>query len=307
MQKLLIIIGPTASGKSALGVKLAKRFNGEIISADSRQVYRGLNIGTGKVTKKEMAGIPHHLLDVASPKKSFNADDFVKHAHKVIVDIASRGRLPIVVGGTGFYIDALVGRVSLAEVAPNPVLRARLAKKTTEQLYALLQKRDLARASAMNTPSERNNRVRLIRALEIASFKNSRKGQSFVSLQRTVLCTYDCLWIGIAPPLEVLDEKIALRLRHRIKIGMIAEARRLHVGGLSYRRMVELGLEYRSLARLLKGTITRQDLVTELEIAIRQYARRQITYWKRNTKITWFSNGTQKEIALMVRPWIMRR
>ncbi len=303
MKKILVIVGPTASGKSSLGIQLAKKYNGEIISADSRQVYRGLNIGTGKVTKKEMAGIPHHLLDVISPKKVFNADEYVTHAQKAIEDICSRGKLAIVVGGTGFYIDALMGRIALAEVAPNPALRTRLAKKNPEHLYALLEKKDPERAKAMSTASERNNKVRLIRALEVACAGKTHQRTLPSQGNSEVRLHYDALWIGIAPLLTNLDKKISLRLKARLRVGMIAEAKRLHAEGLSYKRMKELGLEYRSLAGYLQGEITRHDLVEELEIAIRQYARRQITYWKRNPDIEWFAPGASQKINLLIRNW----
>jgi len=167
-QKVLIIVGPTASGKSALAIEIAKKLSGEVISADSRQVYRGLDIGTGKVTKREMRGIPHHLLDVASPKRVLSAGDFVARASRAIADITARGKLPIVAGGTGFYIDALMRRVALGKAPPNPALRKKLAEKSATQLFALLKKRDPTRAASMDTPSERNNKLRLIRALEIA-------------------------------------------------------------------------------------------------------------------------------------------
>ncbi|MHB1087031.1 MAG: tRNA (adenosine(37)-N6)-dimethylallyltransferase MiaA, partial [Minisyncoccota bacterium] len=202
MQKVLVIVGPTASGKSALGVELAHRFHGEVISADSRQVYRGLDIGTGKITKKEMRGILHHLLDVVSPRKAFSAADFATMAHAAIREITRRGKLPIVVGGTGFYIDALFGRITLPEVAPDAKLRARLSRKTAPQLFAMLKKADPRRAKAMDTPSERNNTVRLIRALEVASAKD-RPLQS-----AKVGPLHDALWVGIAPNDAVLRERI---------------------------------------------------------------------------------------------------
>ena len=141
-QKVVVIVGPTCSGKTALSIHLSKRFKGEVISADSRQVYKGLNIGTGKVTKKEMAGVPHHLLDVVSPKKIYTAHDFVTDGRKVIADILANKKLPIIAGGTGFYIDVLVGAISLPNVPPNPTLRKRLEKKTAPQLFALLKKKD---------------------------------------------------------------------------------------------------------------------------------------------------------------------
>jgi len=298
-QKILILVGPTASGKSSLAVELARRLDGEVISADSRQVYRGLNIGTAKITKREMHGIPHHLIDVVSSRTAFSADDFVKHAQKAISDISARGKLPIIAGGTGFYIDALVGRITLPKVAPNPSLRIRLEKKSAQQLYAILQKKDPERAKSMATPSERNNKVRIIRALEIAAYR----GRSS-ALQRTDLGSYECLWIGIAPDIEVLDERIAQRLQKNFKSGLIREARELHSKGLSYKRMTELGLEYRSLAQFLQGKLTRVELTQELESSIKRYARKQIIYWKRNKEIVWFTSPTAKEIQRKVKSWL---
>ncbi len=299
-QKILILVGPTASGKSALGVMLAKHFDCEVISADSRQVYKGLDIGTGKITTRETQGVRHHLLDVVPPKKVFSAQDFIDHAARAIEDIALRGRLPIIVGGTGFYIDALVGRVDLANVEPDARLRAGLEKKTAAQLYEALKKKDPKRAQAMATPSERNNKVRLIRALEVAT----RKGRGFTSMKRPGLYEYDSLWIGIAPDMSELDEKIDRRLHERLRRGMIREAQKLHASGLSYKRMTELGLEYRSLARFLQGAITRQDLEKELSSAIRRYARKQIGYWKRNKDIVWFATPLLAPIEKRIQAWL---
>jgi tRNA dimethylallyltransferase len=297
MQKVLVIVGPTASGKSALGVELARRFNGEVISADSRQVYRGLDIGTGKITKREMKGIPHHLLDVASPRKAFSAGDFAKMAQAAIREIARRGKLPIVVGGTGFYIDALFGRITLPEVAPDAKLRARLSRKTAPQLFAMLKKADPRRAKAMDTPSERNNKVRLIRALEIAAARGSTTTHPRGPLG------YEALWIGVERGDAELRTRINKRLKERLKKGMVKEAVRLHAEGLSYKRMRELGLEYRSLARFLQKEITREQLETELRGDIRRYARKQRSYWKRNKDIRWFDPKQTKKIAMTVAKW----
>src|SRR3989338_279945 len=172
--KIIVIIGPTASGKSDLGIKLALRLNSgqakkygingaEIISADSRQVYRGLDIGTGKVTKKEQKIIKHHLIDVVSPKKIFTADDFKKLGQKVLIDLASQSKLPIIVGGAGLYIDVLLGRVHIPEITPNPKLRRRLEKLPVEHLFKMLKKLDPQRAKTI----ESKNKRRLVRALEI--------------------------------------------------------------------------------------------------------------------------------------------
>ena len=293
-QKALIIVGPTSSGKSALAVELAKKFDGEVISADSRQVYRGLNIGTGKITKREMKGVLHHLLDIVSPKRKFSADGYVRHARAAILDVVSRGKLPIVAGGTGFYIDALLGRIALPNVPPNPKLRTQLEKKSAAQLFALLKKKDTRRAKTIEPQHKR----RLIRALEIAAALGSTPMMEIVSP------SFDVLWIGIAVPMNELEKKITIRLFARIRQGMAAEAKRLHVGGLSYRRMEELGLEYRSLARHLLGVVTREQMTEELNRAIRKYAKRQITYWKRNKDILWFKDASK--VPARVRLWLRK-
>ncbi|NBV77207.1 tRNA (adenosine(37)-N6)-dimethylallyltransferase MiaA [bacterium] len=278
MQRPIVIIGPTASGKSTLAVQLAKKIDGEVISADSRQVYKGLNVGTGKITKKEMSGVPHHLLDVASPKKVFTAYDFVQHGRKAMADIQKRGKVSIIAGGTGFYIDALLGRVSLPKVERDTALREQLSHKSTEQLFSLLQKRDPERAQNMNTPSERNNKVRLIRALEIAGSKSRT--------QTPLMPEISAQWFGISIPQAQLDTKIAQRLKVRIP-GIVREVGVLHKKGVSWKRMEELGLEYRYVARMLQKKITRSQFEQELFREIHDYSKRQMTYWKRNKKIHW--------------------
>src|SRR3989344_9637740 len=165
--RIIVIVGPNASGKSELGVKLAKKMNGEIISADSRQVYKGLDIGSGKITKKEMRGVRHHWLSVADPKKVFTALDFKKIAERAIYDIISRNKVPIIVGGTGFYIDAALGRVKLGGVSPNLKLRKKLGGKSATELLKILKKLDSKRAKTI----EQKNPRRLIRAIEIAAWK----------------------------------------------------------------------------------------------------------------------------------------
>ncbi len=288
--KVLVILGPTSSGKSALAVELASKFNGEVISADSRQVYRGLTIGTGKITKREMKGVPHHLLDVASPKRKFSADDYIRHARAAIQDISSRGKLPIVAGGTGFYIDALVGRISLPNVPPNPAFRRIHNNSTTVELLCMLEKSDPERAKTI----EPNNKRRLIRALEIALALGKNPAPKST-------LEYDVLWVGIDPPMKDLEKKITLRLLARIKQGMVREAKRLHADGLSYKRMDELGLEYRSLTRLLQGQTTRPQMIEELNRAIRKYAIRQIRYWKRNKEIQWLEKPNVQTISKKIR------
>jgi tRNA dimethylallyltransferase len=280
--KVIAIVGPTASGKTSLGVWLAKKVGGEIISADSRQVYKGLNIGTGKVTKKEMAGIPHHLLDVASPKKQFSVDDFITKAQHCYDVMIRHNKIPIVVGGTGLYIDTFVGRMSYPNVPPNKALRAKLDTKTTEELLAMLQKLDPRRAASI----EPHHKRRIIRAIEIAR----AIGESPLP---TPTPKYDVLWIGLNPAPEKLQKNISTRLKARIKAGMVAEAKRLRKTGLPYKRMEELGLEYRYLALLLQNKLTKNEFEEQLERAINQYAKRQLRWFKRNKDIHWVSGKAE--------------
>jgi tRNA dimethylallyltransferase len=292
-QKILVIVGPTASGKSALAVRIAKRFRGEVISADSRQVYRMLNIGTGKITRAEQRGVPHHLLDVASPKRTFTAQDFSRMASRVVSDITRRDRLPIVAGGTGFYIDALVGRSVLPDVPQNLTLRKKLSSKNATQLFAMLKKKDPRRARTIDPHNPR----RLIRALEITDALG--KNPPLRHEKR-----YDVLWIGIAPTPQQLERRIVTRLRERMKRGMVAEARKLRAAGVSLKRMKELGLEYRALAKFLKGSVSRKDMEAELVREIRRYAKRQITYWKRNADILWFNPEEARAIERKIAAWL---
>ena len=273
---IVVVLGPTASGKSDLAVALAKHLNGEVVSADSRQVYKGLDIGTGKITKKEMKGVTHHLLDVIDPKNVFTVDDFRIQATRVIDDILARGKMPILCGGTGFYIQSIVDGITVPNVPTNKKLRKELSKLSVEALLTKLKKIDPARTKTVDT----KNKVRLIRAIEIAEalgkvpkLKPNPK--------------YDCLQIGIRFSDEKTRERIALRLEKRIKAGMIQEAERLHQKGLSWKRMEELGLEYRSLALYLQKKISRQEMIDQLNISIRQYAKRQMVWFKRDERIIW--------------------
>lgn len=270
--RVLVIVGPTASGKSDLAVKLAKKLNGEVISADSRQVYKGLDHGTGKIIKKEMRGVPHHLLDVVSPEKVFSASDYKKLALKKIEEILKRDRLPIIVGGTGFYIDALM--LDLPEVAPNQKLRKSLENMSLEELSKMLGEHNV---------SDRKNKVRLIRAIEIVEalghippLCKSSEGQ-----------TYEFVFVGIKP--RDLEKRIEKRLDKRM-LGMIREVKSLNKKGLSWKRMNELGLEYRYLSRYVRGIMNKEEMRRELLKEIKNYAKRQMTWFKKNEKTTWFES-----------------
>ena len=277
LSNLIVILGPTATGKSDFAVRLAKKIkHAEIVSADSRQVYKGLDIGSGKITKKEMRGIPHHLLDVADPKKVFAVSEYQKLANKAIADIIARGNTPILVGGTGLYIDAVVYGTVFPEVPPNKPLRKKLETKKTPTLFKMLQKLDSARAKTIDA----HNPVRLIRAIEIA--KALGKVPTFKQKEQ-----YDTELIGLTLPDDVLKKKIHNRLLARMKIGMVREVTNLHKKGLSWKRLESFGLEYRSIALYLQKKISKKEMLVELEKATWQYTKRQMTWFKRNKKIIW--------------------
>ena len=298
-----MIVGPTASGKSALAVGLARRFGGEIVSADSRQVYKGLDIGTGKIMKREMRGVPHHLLDVANPKRQYSVARYVRDARRAIAAIARRGHLPIVCGGTGHYIDALLGVIQIPEVPPDHALRKRLEKKSPPELFAILKKFDPRRAKTIDPHNPR----RLIRAVEIAYADNAnRKKRRLTQIGKSqTIKEYDVLWIGLKLSLEKLRHKITIRLFARIsEYNMLGEAARLHREGLSWKRMDALGLEYRYLAKHLRGIMTKKEMTEKLETEIWRYAKRQMQWFKRNKEIHWVASASLQHITPLVRSFI---
>jgi tRNA dimethylallyltransferase len=288
--KLIVVLGPTATGKSDLAVRLAKDFNGEVISADSRQVYKGLDIGTGKITKKEMCGIPHHLLNVVDPKKVFSVTSYQKHASRATKDILKHGKIPIVCGGTGLYIAALVDGIVFPDVPPNTALRKELASRSAEELFSMLTKLDPERAKTI----DQHNPRRLVRAIEIATAQGKN-----TPLQ--IHAPYAAIKIGLDLPDEELKKKILKRIRGRLKKGMAAEAKRLHKQGLSWKRMETFGLEYRLLAQHLQGKISKEVFVEELAKEIWQYVRRQRTWFHRDTSIAWFTPTQYAKLRSYIR------
>lgn len=281
--KILVVLGPTATGKSDLAIELALKYNGEVISADSRQIYKGMDLGTGKITKKEMCGVPHHMLDIVSPKSVYNVAKYKTKAQKIIADILSRNKLPIICGGTGFYIDAVVNNITLPDVAPNPELRKKLEMKTAEQLFVMLKKLDPTRAKNIDS----QNKVRLVRAIEIA--------QSLGSVPKVKSRqVYNPIFIGLDLVDSTLRERISIRLKRRMKAGMLQEVRSLHQQGVSYRRLEKFGLEYRNVALFLQNKITKGKMISNLESEIFQYAKRQRTWFRKNKKIRWFDPRTIK-------------
>jgi tRNA dimethylallyltransferase len=239
-----------------------------------------MDIGTGKITEEEMKGIPHHLLDVASPKRTFTVAQYKRKADEAVQNILKRGKLPIFAGGTGFYIQAVTDGVLLPEVKPNPLLRKQLAKLNTDKLFLRLKISDPDRAATIDAKNPR----RLVRAIEIV------EGLRKVPTLRTDP-PYETLFIGIEVLNELLRERIHKRLLARMDQGMTEEAIRLHDEGLSWKRMEDLGLEYRYLARHLEGELSKEQMLAELELEIMHYAKRQYTWFRKNKRIHWIPLG----------------
>lgn len=289
LQKVVVIVGPTASGKTALAVRLAEHCNGEIISADSRQVYRGLDIGTDKITQEDMRGIPHHLIDVADPQDTYTAADFVRDADAAIADIASRGKMPIIAGGTLFYIDALLGRKTLAGVPKNTTLRAELEMLSPETLHTRLSALDPQFAKRI----DKHNPRRLVRALEIVSVKEAVP-------HATPHQRHDACIVGLDVPRTILQERIAARLDQTLARGLVEETKHLLAQGVSESRLNEIGLEYRIVLAYLRGEHTREAMRTILAQKIWQYAKRQLTWLKRMENIHWIPFDTPEKAYAIV-------
>lgn len=283
---LIVILGPTASGKSELAVSLAKRFNGEVISADSRQVYKGLDIGTGKITKKEMNGIPHYLLDVVSPKKRFTVTQYKKLALKAMKDILKRGKLPILCGGTGFYIQAVVDGIIIPQVPPDWKLRKKLEKKSAKELYRMLKKLDPKRAKTI----EKENPRRLIRAIEIVL-----KTKKPVPVLKRNPLPYPVLMLGIKKSNKELKRLIKKRFLKWLKMGLLAEIKKLKKLGLSWKRIKEFGMEYPYVADYIQGKLNYHDMVELSQKELEHYAKRQMTWFKKDKRIKWIKNYQEAE------------
>ncbi len=293
LDKTIVIMGPTASGKSDLAIALAQKYDGEIISADSRQVYRGMDIGTGKVTKTEQKLARHWILDVTSPKRSYNVTHFVRDAKKAIADIRKRGKTPIICGGTGFWIQALLENNTFPAVKPNPKLRKELGALSTEKLFRQLKKKDPARAKTIDA----KNKIRLIRALEICA----TLGTVPTLPKNYPLKTRDYLVIVLNPAQETLWNNIAVRLEKRLKKGMIAEVQKLRTEGISWKKLESFGLEYKYVSLYLQKKIPRLEMKERLEFEIRHYAKRQLTWLRRFEKTTplhWITDPKEADSLL---------
>jgi len=331
-QKILVILGPTSSGKSDIAIKMAKKFDGEIISADSRQIFRGMDVGTGKVLGSLASrgklnfllshGVPHYIINIVSPRTDFNVTKFKKQAEKIIEDILRRGKLPIICGGTGFWIKAVVDDVNFPEVKPDWKLREKLEKYSADKLFAMLEKFDPDRAKNIDA----KNKIRLIRAIEICkaigkvpalschSDRPAAAGSGGICMHQqitshkiinadpsTILSTssgfarddkekYSFLQIGLKLPKEKLYQNIEKRVLARFKQGMIEEVENLHKQGLSWKKIQPFGLAYFWIPLYLQNKIPKEELVEKVIQAEKNYAKRQMTWFKRDKRIKWLEN-----------------
>ena len=276
MNKLVCIVGTNASGKSGLGIELAQRYDADIVSADSRQVYEGLDLGSGKVTKEEMKGVKHHLIDVAKPNDFFSLSHFQKLAYGAIDSIHADGRKAFLVGGTGLYVNAVVDGYDLTDAAPDPDMRRDIERKSHEELIALIKEHD---PDALITLDLKNKR-RLERAAEKALSSDGRK--------RHNMPRYDSLLIGVTYPRQELYERIRVRLDKRLAEGMIEEVEELRQNGASDDFLYRLGLEYRYILMYLRGEFDcYESFYDKLFMEIRHLAKEQMTWFRKRTDIIW--------------------
>ena len=276
MNKLVIIAGTNASGKSGLGIELAKKYGAEIISADSRQVFKGLDLGSGKVTPEEMQGVPHHLLDVAEPNEFFSLSHYQKLAYEAIDDVFARGGKPFLVGGTGLYVNAIADGYNLNEAEPDPAIRQQVEQMSIDELISLLKEKNPDVLQRLDLKNKR----RLERAAEKAL---AGKGTELPAVPR-----YETLIIGVTWPREILYERIRERLDRRLDQGMIEEVEGLRSAGATDEFLYKLGLEYRYILMYLRGEFDSFDaFYDKLFMEIRHLAKEQMTWFRKRKDIHW--------------------
>lgn len=318
MKGMLVILGPTSTGKTDLALQLASKFQGELVSVDSRQVYKGLDIGTGKLPGQEvkvekakgfweMDEVKVRMYDVANPKRQYTVFDYVKDTGRIINDILRRGKLPIIVGGTGLYLKALLKGLPNLAIPVDKNLRKKLEKFSKEQLQEKLQQISPNKWKSLNE-SDRQNPRRLVRAIELATMRD--KNATAVDLMLTTISAdllADTLKIGLTAPREILYKRIDERVVSRIDQGMLDEAEELHKKGLTFKRMRQLGLEYGILADYMENKIkNKEELIKLLQGKIHGYARRQITWFKKEKEVFWFDiteEGFAEKIEKLVIKW----
>lgn len=289
LPKIVVILGPTASGKTALSLKLAKEFNGEIISADSRQVYKYMDIGTAKepgewqeVDGKKVymvEGVPHHLIDFLEPDEEFSTGLFKKKSLEIIKDILSRGKVPFIVGGTGLYISAVTENLEIPKVKPDKKLREKLEKQDLEKLIEELKNIDPLSIQQIDLKNKR----RVIRALEVVM----TTGKSFVEQQDRGESLFEILKLGLDMPREKLYERINKRVDEQMKAGLLEETKKLVDLGYSWKLPAMSGIGYKQMGMYLRGEVDLEEATRILKRDTRHYAKRQMIWWKKDKEIKW--------------------
>lgn len=297
MDRIISVVGSTGTGKSDLAVKLAKAFNGEVISADSMQVYRNMDIGTAKITPKEMDGVPHHLIDIQPYDEPYNVKIFQDKARAAIADILSRGKLPILCGGTGLYTKAAVYDYEFSQEEEDPVLRAELEALSSEQLTERLKKEDPAALEKIHP----NNRKRLIRAL-MMSGSGDRKTEREARQNHVPL--YDVLFIGLNSDRALVDQRIEKRVDRMFEAGLAQEAERLFSDPKTWSYTSFQGIGYKEFQGYFEGTKSLEQVKNEIVIYSRQYAKRQMTWFRHQMDVTWFDLNRPEEILEAVKEWL---
>lgn len=299
-QKIICIVGPSGIGKTKLSVELAKMFGGEIISADSMQIYKGMDVGTAKITPSEMDGVCHHMIDIVSPLEKYSVSDWKDGAEKCIADIVSRHKIPFVVGGTGLYVSSLLYNYNFSKVAENSELRNYyqkiLEEKGAEALHKLLQEKDPESASKIHP----NKTKAVIRALEVAEEK--KKDESFSNRNEG---KYDYLLLGLNIDREKLYERINLRVDKMESEGLFEEFENLTKNcGLKRDHQSALAIGYRELFDFSDGVATKNDCLELIKKDTRNYAKRQLTWFRRMENIEWFEPGQVDKIIKRIREFL---
>ena len=279
MSKVIAVVGATASGKSEYAIELAKRLDGEIVSADSRLVYKGMNIGTAKPTTEEMQGIPHYMIDIVEPEFNYSVGLYAKEAKEKVKDIISRGKLPIIVGGTGLYYRVLLENYDLPDIEPDYTLRQELSKYSFDELYNMLLHLDEKAANAV----ERNDKKKLIRYIEIVKL-TGKNLESSRGLKDTL--EFDVEWIGLNYPREILYDRINKRVDIMIEKGLIDEVKSLLSNHGRISNITDT-IGYREMISYLDGELSLEEAKDKLKQNTRNYAKRQLTWFRKNEQIKW--------------------
>ena len=317
MNKLLVICGPTATGKTSLALRLAKEFNGELVSADSRQVYRGMDIGTGKDLPKgaklikslfaaygyyQIDGVKIWGYDLTDPRHDFSVAQYLRIAHRMIDDIARRKKLPILVGGSGLYIKGVVDGIPTAEIPKNKELRKNLEGRNADELYEKLSELDSFKAGSLNS-SDRKNPRRLMRAIEVAQYQLTKKN---IPTPHTLSRDFDILFIGLTAPKSKIAEKIKIRVSDRIRDGVRDEVRRLLRMGVKWEDQAMMSLGYGVWRDNFEGEVPEGVVIDEWGAQEEKYAKRQMTWFKKNKRIKWFDISAKNypaEVEKLVEEW----